>query len=73
MADTATAASGVLEQRAVRKITLTMNTDIGLTSQMFGLGAGIFSLVLDWPGDDHLGPCLGRDGPYSFSPSQPPS
>jgi ACS family tartrate transporter-like MFS transporter len=67
MSDTAMAASGLLEQRAVRKITwrlipflvllyfvafldrinigfaaLTMNKDIGLTPQMFGLGAGIF-------------------------------
>lgn len=67
MSDTATPASSLLEQRAIRKITwrlipflmllyfvafldrinvgfaaLTMNKDIGLTSQMFGLGAGIF-------------------------------
>jgi ACS family tartrate transporter-like MFS transporter len=69
MNDTATPTSGVLEQRAIRKITwrlipflmllyfvafldrinvgfaaLTMNKDVGLTSQMFGLGAGIFFL-----------------------------
>jgi len=69
MSDTATAASSLLEQRAIRKITwrlipflmllyfvafldrinigfaaLTMNKDVGLTSQMFGLGAGIFFL-----------------------------
>ena len=67
MRDTATPASSLLEQRAIRKVTwrlipflmllyfvafldrinvgfaaLTMNKDIGLTSQMFGLGAGIF-------------------------------
>src|SRR5260370_2743581 len=67
MSDTATTASGLLEERAIRKITwrlipflmllylvafldrinvgfaaLTMNKDIGLTSQMFGLGSGIF-------------------------------
>src|SRR5437879_5859980 len=67
MGDTATTASSLLEQRAIRKITwrlvpflmllyfvafldrinigfaaLTMNKDIGLTSQMFGLGSGIF-------------------------------
>src|ERR1700757_3932629 len=69
MSDTATAASGLLEERAIRKITwrlipflmllylvafldrinvgfaaLTMNKDIGLTSQTFGLAAGIFFL-----------------------------
>ena len=69
MSDTATPASSLLEQRAIRKITwrlipflmllyfvafldrinigfaaLTMNKDVGLTSQMFGLGAGIFFL-----------------------------
>jgi len=69
MSDTATPASGLLEQRAIRKITwrlipflmllyfvafldrinvgfaaLTMNKDVGLTPQMFGLGAGIFFL-----------------------------
>jgi MFS transporter, ACS family, tartrate transporter len=69
MSDTATPASSLLEQRAIRKITrrlipflmllyfvafldrinigfaaLTMNRDVGLTSQMFGLGAGIFFL-----------------------------
>jgi ACS family tartrate transporter-like MFS transporter len=69
MSDTATPGSGLLEQRAIRKITwrlipflmllyfvafldrinvgfaaLTMNKDVGLTSQMFGLGAGIFFL-----------------------------
>jgi ACS family tartrate transporter-like MFS transporter len=67
MGDTATTASSLLEERAIRKITwrlipflmllyfvafldrinvgfaaLTMNRDIGLTSQMFGLGSGIF-------------------------------
>jgi ACS family tartrate transporter-like MFS transporter len=67
MSDTATTASSVLEERAIRKITwrlipflmllyfvafldrinvgfaaLTMNRDVGLTSQMFGLGSGIF-------------------------------
>lgn len=67
MSDTATPASSLLEQRAIRKITwrlipflmllyfvafldrinagfaaLTMNKDVGLTSQMFGFGAGIF-------------------------------
>jgi ACS family tartrate transporter-like MFS transporter len=69
MSDTATTASSLLEDRAIRKITwrlipflmllyfvafldrinvgfaaLTMNRDIGLTSQMFGLGSGIFFL-----------------------------
>jgi ACS family tartrate transporter-like MFS transporter len=69
MSDTATTASSLLEERAIRKITwrlipflmllyfvafldrinvgfaaLTMNRDIGLTSQMFGLGSGIFFL-----------------------------
>lgn len=69
MSDTATPASSLLEQRAIRKITwrlipflmllyfvafldrinagfaaLTMNKDVGLTSQMFGFGAGIFFL-----------------------------
>jgi ACS family tartrate transporter-like MFS transporter len=69
MSDTATPAFGLLEQRAIRKITwrlipflmllyfvafldrinigftaLTMNKDVGLTSQMFGFGAGIFFL-----------------------------
>jgi ACS family tartrate transporter-like MFS transporter len=69
MSDTATPASSLLEQRAIRKITwrlipflmllyfvafldrinvgfaaLTMNKDLGLTSQMFGFGAGIFFL-----------------------------
>ncbi len=69
MSDTATPASSLLEQRAIRKITwrlipflmllyfvafldrinigfaaLTMNKEVGLTSQMFGLGAGIFFL-----------------------------
>src|SRR5277367_4465611 len=69
MSDTATPASRLLEQGAIRKITwrlipflmllyfvafldrinvgfaaLTMNKDVGLTSQMFGLGAGIFFL-----------------------------
>jgi len=67
MTDTATTATGLLEQRAIRRITwrlipflmllylvafldrinvgfaaLTMNKDIGLTSQMFGFGSGIF-------------------------------
>ncbi|HEX9199185.1 MAG TPA: MFS transporter [Acidobacteriaceae bacterium] len=67
MSEIAAPASGVLEARAIRKITwrlipflmllyfvafldrinvgfaaLTMNRDIGLTSQMFGLGSGIF-------------------------------
>src|SRR5258708_18634999 len=67
MSDIATAASSLLEERAIRKITwrlvpflmllyfvafldrinvgfaaLTMNKDVGLTSQMFGLGSGIF-------------------------------
>ena len=67
MGDTATTASSLLEERAIRKITwrlipflmllyfvafldrinvgfaaLTMNRDIGLTPQMFGLGSGIF-------------------------------
>jgi MFS transporter, ACS family, tartrate transporter len=69
MNDIATPTPGLLEQRAIRKITwrlipfltllysvafldrinvgfaaLTMNKDVGLTSQMFGLGAGIFFL-----------------------------
>ena len=69
MSDTATPASNLLEQRAIRKIiwrlipflmllyfvafldrinvgfaALTMNKDVGLTPQMFGLGAGIFFL-----------------------------
>jgi MFS transporter, ACS family, tartrate transporter len=69
MSDTATTASSLLEDRAIRKITwrlipflmllyfvafldrinvgfaaLTMNRDVGLTSQMFGLGSGIFFL-----------------------------
>jgi ACS family tartrate transporter-like MFS transporter len=69
MSDTATPASSLLEERAIRRITwrlipflmllylvafldrinigfaaLTMNKDLGLTSQMFGLGAGIFFL-----------------------------
>ncbi len=69
MSDTATPAFGLLEQRAIRKVTwrlipflmllyfvafldrinigfaaLTMNRDVGLTSQMFGFGAGIFFL-----------------------------
>jgi ACS family tartrate transporter-like MFS transporter len=69
MSDTATSASSLVEQRAIRKITwrlipflmllyfvafldrinvgfaaLTMNKDVGLTAQMFGLGAGIFFL-----------------------------
>jgi ACS family tartrate transporter-like MFS transporter len=69
MSDTVTSASGLLEQRVIRKITwrlipflmllyfvafldrinvgfaaLTMNKDVGLTSQMFGFGAGIFFL-----------------------------
>jgi ACS family tartrate transporter-like MFS transporter len=69
MGDTATTASSLLEERAIRKVTwrlipflmllylvafldrinvgfaaLTMNRDIGLTSQMFGLGSGIFFL-----------------------------
>jgi ACS family tartrate transporter-like MFS transporter len=67
MSDTATTASSVLEERAIRKVTwrlipflmllyfvafldrinvgfaaLTMNKDVGLTPQMFGLGSGIF-------------------------------
>jgi ACS family tartrate transporter-like MFS transporter len=67
MSDTATPATSLLEERAIRKITwrlipflmllylvafldrinvgfaaLTMNKEIGLTSQMFGLGSGIF-------------------------------
>ena len=67
MSDTATTASILLEERAIRKITwrlipflmllyfvafldrinvgfaaLTMNRDVGLTAQMFGLGSGIF-------------------------------
>jgi MFS transporter, ACS family, tartrate transporter len=69
MSDTATHASGLLEECVIRKITrrlipflvllyfvafldrinvgfaaLTMNKDVGLTSQMFGLGSGIFFL-----------------------------
>jgi MFS transporter, ACS family, tartrate transporter len=69
MSETATTASSLLEERAIRKITwrlipflmllyfvafldrinvgfaaLTMNRDVGLTSQMFGLGSGIFFL-----------------------------
>jgi MFS transporter, ACS family, tartrate transporter len=69
MSHSATQASNLVEQRAIRKITwrlipflmllyfvafldrinvgfaaLTMNKDVGLTSQMFGLGAGIFFL-----------------------------
>jgi len=69
MSDTATPASSLLEERAIRKITwrlipflillyfvafldrinvgfaaLTMNSDLGLTSEMFGLGSGIFFL-----------------------------
>jgi ACS family tartrate transporter-like MFS transporter len=69
MNDAATLASGLLEARAIRRITwrlipflmllyfvafldrinvgfaaLTMNKDIGLTAQMFGLGSGIFFL-----------------------------
>jgi ACS family tartrate transporter-like MFS transporter len=69
MSDTATTASSLLEERAIRKITwrlipflmllyfvafldrinvgfaaLTMNRDVGLTPQMFGLGSGIFFL-----------------------------
>jgi ACS family tartrate transporter-like MFS transporter len=69
MSDTATPASSLLEERAIRKITwrlipflmllyfvafldrinvgfaaLTMNKDLGLTSQVFGLGSGIFFL-----------------------------
>jgi ACS family tartrate transporter-like MFS transporter len=69
MSDIATPAAGLLEERAIRKITwrlipflmllyfvafldrinvgfaaLTMNKDVGLTSQMFGLGSGIFFL-----------------------------
>jgi len=69
MSDIAAPASGLLEQRAIRKATwriipflillyfvafldrinvgfaaLTMNKDVGLTSEMFGLGAGIFFL-----------------------------
>jgi ACS family tartrate transporter-like MFS transporter len=69
MSDTATPASHLLEERAIRKIAwrlipflmllyfvafldrinvgfaaLTMNKDLGLTSQVFGLGSGIFFL-----------------------------
>jgi ACS family tartrate transporter-like MFS transporter len=69
MSDSATPASSLLEERAIRKITwrlipflmvlyliafldrinvgfaaLTMNDDLGLTSEMFGLGSGIFFL-----------------------------
>src|SRR5260370_11053019 len=69
MSEIATPASGLLKERAIRKITwrlipflmllyfvafldrinvgfaaLTMNRDVGLTSQMFGLGSGIFFL-----------------------------
>jgi hypothetical protein len=82
MSDTATPAFGLLEQRAIRKVTwrlipflmllyfvafldrinigfaaLTMNRDVGLTSQMFGFGAGIFFLgyfAFEVPSTGHI-------------------